>query len=52
MSYLKEEDLALDLSTEIDHTMDCLSMFEIEITLTSKGLKNYEEVIEASFKYF
>ena len=31
--------------------LDCYSNFEIEITLSEKGLNNYEDVIQAVFKY-
>jgi insulysin len=51
LSYLKHEDLALELSAGPDHTLDCMSMFEIEVTLTKKGLQNWEQVIEITFKY-
>lgn len=29
-----------------------MSFFTVDITLTAKGLENYEQVIEAAFKYF
>lgn len=31
--------------------MDGLTTFEIEITLTKKGLQNYETVVEATYQY-
>ena len=34
LSYLKQEDLALELGSCIDHLLDCFTQFEIEITLT------------------
>lgn len=49
LSYLKAEDFALALSCSPDHSMDGLTTFEIEITLTKKGLENYETVIEAIY---
>jgi insulysin len=51
LSYLKAEDFALALSCSPDHSMDGLTTFEIEITLTKKGLENYETVIEAIYQY-
>jgi insulysin len=48
---LKAEDLALELSSSPDHSMDAMTTFEIEITLTKKGLENYETVIEATYQY-
>jgi insulysin len=45
LSYLKQEDLALELGSYTDHLLDCYSNFEVEITLTQKGLQNYEDVI-------
>jgi insulysin len=51
LSYLKAEDLALELSSSPDHSMDAMTTFEIEITLTKKGLQNYETVIEATYQY-
>ena len=49
LSYLKEHDFALELSSYPDHSMDALTTFEIQITLTQKGLENYETVVEAVF---
>jgi len=51
LSYLKAEDLALELGSSPDHSMDGMTTFEIEITLTKKGLENYENVIEATYQY-
>jgi len=51
LSYLKSEDLALELSSSPDHGMDGMTTFEIDITLTKKGLKNYETVVEATYQY-
>jgi len=33
-SYLKDLNLALSLNAGVDHSMDCMSMFEIEVELT------------------
>ena len=51
LSYLKSEDLALELSSGCDDTMNCFSEFEINITLSKKGLEQYEKVIEAVYQY-
>jgi insulysin len=51
LSYLKQEDLAMALSSTGDHEMGCFSSFQVEITLTKKGLANLNHVIAAVFKY-
>lgn len=51
LSYLKEEGLAMALSAGSDHELSILSTFYVEITLTKKGLENYEDVLSAVFKY-
>jgi insulysin len=51
LSYLKAEDLAVELCTDLDHNMSSLTFLEIEITLTKHGLQNYERVAEAAFQY-
>ena len=52
LSFLKFEDLALELSAGPSHCLDCLTTFEIEVTLTKNGLQNWERVLEVAFKYF
>mmetsp|Transcript_9358 Transcript_9358/g.14198 ORF Transcript_9358/g.14198 Transcript_9358/m.14198 type:complete len:83 (-) Transcript_9358:1923-2171(-) len=49
LSFLKLKDLAISIDTDMNHSMRCFTQFEICITLTKKGLANYEEVIEATF---
>jgi insulysin len=49
LSYLISEGLALELSAGGDHEMSSFSTFEVNITLTGKGMENYESVIEAVF---
>ena len=51
LSYLKEQDLALELATMLDHKMHAFSNLTIQITLTAKGLERYEEVLEVTYKY-
>ena len=51
LSYLKEHDLALELSAGPDHELYGYSSMEVEVKLTKKGLDNYEKVIEATFQY-
>jgi len=51
LSYLKKEGLAMELSAGGSHTLNCFSDFFVQITLTKKGLQNYEQVIAAIFKY-
>ena len=41
----------MELSAGGDHEIDCMSDFSINITLTKKGLANYEKVLDATFKY-
>jgi secreted Zn-dependent insulinase-like peptidase len=48
---LKKEGLAMELSAYSDHEVWALSQFAIDITLTKKGLQEYEKVVEAVFKY-
>jgi insulysin len=49
LSYLKSEGLALELSSSSDHELRAFSTFSVDITLTKKGLLNYERVIETVF---
>lgn len=51
LSYLKQEDYAMDLSAGGDHELECFSDFTVCITLTKKGLANVEKVVDAVFKY-
>lgn len=51
LSYLKQEGLALDLSTNFEHELWCVTSFLIDITLTKKGLEQYEQVLEACLRY-
>lgn len=51
LSYLKKEDLAVEISSSCSSELDAYSDFSIEIRLTENGLKNYERVLEAVFKY-
>jgi insulysin len=51
LSYLKKEGLAIEICSEDNHMLNCYSDFELTITLTKKGLENYETVLQAVFKY-
>ena len=51
LSYLKAEDYAMELCCDREHEINCISKLEVSITLTKKGLANYEKVIDAVFKY-
>ena len=51
LSYLKQEDLAMELSAGSDHELKVFSSFFVEITLTKKGLANINDVLSAVFKY-
>jgi insulysin len=46
LSYLIAEDLATTLSSYSDHELSVFSYFDVNITLTDHGFKNYEKVIE------
>ena len=49
LSYLISEGLALELSASSDHELWAITNFSVDITLTKKGLKDYEKVVEAVF---
>lgn len=51
LSYLKEQGYAMALSAGSDHELGVFSSFTVEVTLTQKGLENYEHVLAAVFKY-
>ena len=51
LSWLMREGLALELSSYCDHELNCISTFSIDITLTKKGLQEYERVVAAVFRY-
>jgi len=51
LSYLKSEGLANELSAGGDHELWSFSNFYVDISLTKKGLENYEQVVEAVFQY-
>ena len=51
LSYLKKEGLALELGAGPDHELWGLSTFDVNVTLTKKGLKEYSRVVEAVFKF-
>lgn len=51
LSYLKKEDYAMDLYSSGESHVKAYSDLSISISLTKKGLENYEKVIEAVFKY-
>jgi insulysin len=44
LSHLKKEGLAMSLSAYADHEMGVFSDFVLSVTLTKKGLENYEYV--------
>ena len=51
LSYLKSEGLVSEISAGGDHELWCYSTFYLDISLTKKGLAQYEKVIEAIFSY-
>jgi insulysin len=51
LSYLTKEGYALELSAGEEHEMGIFSDFCIDITLTKKGLDNYDKVAMAVFQY-
>jgi insulysin len=48
---LKARGLALKLSCGPDHEMNTFSTLDVSISLSEKGIKEYETVIEATFQY-
>ena len=51
LSWLISEGLALELCASSDHNLWSTTNFDVDITLTKKGLAEYERVIEAVFRY-
>lgn len=51
LSYLKSEGYAYELAAGGDHELWSYSSFMVDISLTKKGLDNYEKVLEAVFDY-
>jgi insulysin len=52
LSYLIAEGLALELSASHDHELNgAFTNLNVDITLTRKGMAEYERVIEAVFQY-
>jgi insulysin len=51
LSYLIEQGLALELSCGYDHDLWCITNFNVDISLTKKGMAENERVLEAVFKY-
>lgn len=51
LSYLKSEGYAYELGAGGDHELWSYSSFMVDISLTKKGLENYEKVLEAVFEY-
>lgn len=51
LSILISKGLALTLESEGTHELHSFSTFQIEITLTKKGLENWEQVVEDTFQY-
>lgn len=43
--------LALSLTSGFDHEIRSFSNFYIDVTLTKKGLENFQSVIEAVFQF-
>lgn len=51
LSYLVQQDLALELECGADHELWSYSLLNLNVLLTKKGLAHYEDVAEAVFKY-
>lgn len=51
LSYLKSEGYAYELGAGGDHELWSYSSFMVDISLTKKGMENYEKVVEAVFDY-
>lgn len=50
-SKLKEEGLAVGITTYPWDLMDLFTLFSMEVELTNKGLKEYQKVIDIVFAY-
>jgi len=51
LSALIAKDLAISLSSYQDNMLNSLSYLMISVTLTDKGLKDYEEVVKMTYAY-
>ena len=51
LSYLKKEDLAVDITTSADAELGLFSDLSVKVQLTEKGVKNTDLVLQAIFKY-
>ena len=51
LSYLKREELAVGLSSAPSHDLWGITFFDVTVSLTQKGLNDYEKVMEAVFAY-
>ena len=51
LSYLKEEGLGIKLLSGFEHERQGLSVMELKIELTKKGLANYEQVLQIVYAY-
>ena len=51
LSYLKLRGFAMALTTKHEYYLQTFSTFRIEISLTQKGLTQYEDVLRAVFQY-
>ena len=51
LSYLKKEDLAVDICASVDAELGLFSDLSVKVQLTEKGVNNYDQVLQAIFKY-
>jgi len=51
LSYLKQKGYANELGARGTHELWSYSNFQVDVSLTKKGLDNYEEVVGAIFGY-
>ena len=51
LSFLKSENLALGVATDIDNWADCITLFSIQVKLTKNALENTDKVVEATYQY-
>jgi len=51
LSYLKSQGLAVGISAGATHELWGFSIFDVTITLTAKGLNEYQKVVQAVFQH-
>lgn len=50
LQLLKNENLAIDLDADVERIGDSTSFFQLEVSLTNEGIRNYKRVYELCFE--